>query len=1139
MSAQPRRRQFRSLLIAGVLLVAASSNGLADDAGQPVPVWNGDFEQADGNWRGEGKFQIVDTAKHAGERSLRVEAGHAFQPLQAGKVIAIEPGADYKLSVWIRTEGCADRDVTVGILPRDAKNAVVGTWMRGASPSFVHDAGQSASVISTGGTHDWKQFVAMIPAAQIDTKVRTLHVYLRHDAVRPAQGVAYFDDLTVERFPAGTVTLNPVVNNGDFERGKAGWWGPALDKSAAAVEDVEGVKALKLTSDWVCQDKIAIAAKEGRRYRVSMKIRCDGASEDSVNAQLSFRGPNVAIGWFGPARTGAKGGEPALYRTGGTHEWKTFSVVVEPPRGADQILIYLRRTNGATGDAYFDDVHVESTDAPATTAAELKRQALSAKWLAPAIPSPDAEAALNAALALSKQPVTAPLVIADAGTLKYDIHVGGGELIALNAGIDLANHLKQISGAGTETLSSDASPRTGKPMIVIGRDSVWAQKLCPDIAYDSLGRDGFVIRTVGPHIVIAGATPRGTMYGVNWLLDRKFGVRWFAPDCTVVPTASTLTLATTNETHTPRFAYREVFSSEAHNDAFAARNLLNGRSHGRSFYASAAEIDDWESWWTAKGGDANFFDLVPQAKYGKAHPDWYAGGQVAMMNKELRAEMAKNIIARLQQLKDYRSVVFNVHDMDWGWDMDAASAAFAKQHGGHASAPRLDMMIDIANRVREVLPEARLSFNAYHWSFTPPEGMKVPDYLLVFPMTIHVDYSQPLFGERNKQLAADLEGWTRMSKNVLVWDHTVNFFGFLQPTPNLYPICESIQWLAKNASVIGYFAEDSWMTPGAEHAALRTWVMSRLLWDPKQDYRALIGEFLVGYYGPKAAPFMQQYIDLTHQSMKDSNDTFREKTTVLADYLNLDFLTAADALLAKAAEAAADSPEHLRHVQTTRMAIDYPILVRRTELAETARQRNIAWDPQTEARSARLVESYAAAGVKQYIQGGGLKELQELIAIDRKPTSRPDIVKDLPDADWREYQDLAFTRYGSKTVADPAASDGVAIRLDGNNTVWAAQFRRFKLPTEGKWDLYMAVRIDKAKEDDALPAVNVGSSPPMGRFTSGTVGELSTGEYKWIKVAGSPMTHRTEDEQIVYIQPRQGVAKYIYMDRLVAIRHRD
>jgi hypothetical protein len=483
-------------------------------------------------------------------------------------------------------------------------------------------------------------------------------------------------------------------------------------------------------------------------------------------------------------------------------------------------------------------------------------------------------------------------------------------------------------------------------------------------------------------------------------------------------------------------------------------------------------------------------------------------------------------------------VAFNIHDMDWGWDMDAASKAFADQHGGVPSAPRLDMVVDIADRVRKVLPEARFTFNPYHWSFTPPQGMVVPEHIIPFPMTIHVDYSAPLFKGPNEKLGQDLVGWTKMAKKVLVWDHTVNFFGFLQPTPNLYPICESIQWLDTLEPVMGYFAEDSWMTPGAEHAALRTWVIARLLWNPKQDYKALVKEFVEGYYGP-ASPFMMQYIDLSHESMAKTGDTFREKTTALNDYISLDFVIAADALFEQAHAAVADQPAFLRHVETTRMAVDCPVLIRRAEFAEGARQRGLGWSPDTEARTARLFANWDAAKVRCYIQGGNLQELKDLLAVERKAAEAPDLAQGLPSTDWIDFQDLAFTRYGSKIVADPAASDGAAIRLDGGNGVWAAQLRRYKLPREGRWDLYAAVRIDKGgKGTDTDPAVNIGLSPPMGRFNTGTVGELGDGTYHWIKVPGSPMAYAQEDEQLVYVQPRIGMATFIYVDRVVAVRAR-
>lgn len=53
-----------------------------------------------------------------------------------------------------------------------------------------------------------------------------------------------------------------------------------------------------------------------------------------------------------------------------------------------------------------------------------------------------------------------------------------------------------------------------------------------------------------------------------------------------------------------------------------------------------------------------------------------------------------------------------------------------------------------------------------------------------------------------------------------------------------------------------------------------------------------------------------------------------------------------------------------------------------------------------------------------------------------------------------------------------------------------------------------------------------------------TVGELGDGAYHWIKVPGSPMAYAQGDEHLMYVQPRSGMKKYIYIDRVVAIRHK-
>lgn len=1108
-----KKHLLKSWLVTTLLIIASALPASAN------AVANGGFEEGLKGWWGPALDKktaaSVPGAAAEGAASLNLQSGWLCQDKRP-----VEGGCNYKVSMQIRCDGTAPDSVYAQLSFRGG--GLGPKWYGPLSLNLGdHD---EAVLFSTGAPHGWRKFEAVVAAPASATEVL---IYLRKSN---ATGSAFFDGVSIEQTDE-VVPMRPlpavIVSNGGFEDGIKDWWG-SVGKDAIVKEGAaEGNAALKLASGWVCQDKRYVQG--GRNYRISMKIKTEGAPDNAAYVQLSFRGAGVDSGWRGVRRVGVGGrAEPVLYATGGTTDWQDFSTVLSAPKGADQVLLYLRKQEKSEGHAMYDAIKIEPTDEAPVSAASLRRDELAAKWLAPA---GVAYAAASRAL-----PSTPTLTLAENGKAKYKIYAADpGDVASLNAAVELAQYLERITGASFTPLAHDRAFSDG-PFIIVGRSSAFVKELCPSIPFDTLGKDGFVIRTVGPHLVIAGATPRGTMYGVNWFLDHQVGVKWFAPDFTVVPIKTTLAVNAVNEIQVPRFKYREVFSSEGHDDFHTARNLLNGRSHGRSFSPSAPELGVWESWWTAKGGDANFWTLLGEK--GNSNPGWKSGGQVAMMNNDVRQTMADEIIARLRSLEDYRSVAFNIHDMDWGWDMDAASKAFADKHGGVPSAPRLDMVIDIADRVRKVLPDARFTFNPYHWSFTPPQGMTVPDYIIPFPMTIHVDYSAPLFGEPNKKLAEDLLGWTKISKNVLVWDHTVNFFGFLQPTPNIYPICQSIQWLSTLDPVMGYFAEDSWMTPGAEHAALRTWVIARLLWNPKQDYKALVKEFVDGYYGP-AAPFMMQYIALSHGSMAKTGDTLREKTTVLNKYVNLDFVMEADQLFEKAHDAVKTSPQFLRHVETTRMAVDCPVLIRRAEFVEEARKRGLNWTPDTEARSARLFANWEAARVREYIQGGNLKELKDLLTIERKTPEAPDLAKGLAASDWIDFQDLAFTRYGSKIVADPAASDGAAIRLDGNNSVWAAQLRRYKLPREGNWDLYAAVRIDKGgKGTDADAAVNIGLSPPMGRFNSGAVGELGDGTYHWIKVPRSPMNYAQGDEHLMYVQPRSGMTKYIYIDRVVAIRHK-
>jgi hypothetical protein len=1135
-SAMPSMNRLRTMMAMGLfaLFLCAQAWAAQDEL---LPVIDGGFEADKSAWVGG---DIVSTEHHTGEKSLALGSGFAYQ--SPSGMIPIKPGFDYRLHVWIKCDGCNAQDVAVSaLLHGDGYNAtnstsfggIIGSWLEGATPAFVMDGGKSPALLSLGGTTGWKAYSADIPASQIPSATKALQIYLRHDVGSAPKGTAYFDDLSIEQLPAGTVAPDQIILNGRFEKGKAPWWGDGNIITAGAAE---GRQALRIAGGFAAQDKRPVEG--GKHYRVNLQMRSNEAADNSIFVQLSFRGTGVDGGWRGPEQinTGSAS-EPALFVTGGTHGWKSYSVVVGTPPGANEVLLYLRKKPGTPGTADFDSVKISQTDAPVTTASAMAQQKLAASMFAPIAKTAQADKLIAAAVAVGAAKSPKSLLLAANGTPHYHIHVArNADIITLGAAKMLADYLQRISGASFASFSDDDHPQVG-PLLIVGRDNVLTQRLSPNIPYDKLGDDGFVIRTVGPNLVITGATPRGTMYGVNWFLDHKLGVKWLSPSYTYVPVARKLQVTQLNELQVPRFSYREVLSYEGQDKVYRAHNLLNGESHGPSFSASPAEIDSWNHSWDAKGGEANFYELMPQNKYAKAHPDWYAGGQVAMMNPEVRQVMAEAIIDRLKQLPDYKKIWFDLHDMDWGWDMDPASKAFADKHGGDPSAPRLDMVIDIANRVRKVLPGARLAFNAYHWSFTPPKGMVVPDYVMVFPMTIQVDYSSPLNKGRNEKLGQDIAGWNAIAKHVLVWDHITNFSGFLQPTPNIYPIGYSLQWLATLSNVDGYFAEGSWNTPAAEFASLRTWMIARLLWNPKQDVRALVAEYCRYYFGA-ASPYLLQYIDLMHAAIAKSGDMLSEKTQVDVAMLNLDFVRAADQLFEKAQAAVVSDPVLLEHVKEARMPVDYVILVRRKAFADEAAQRGLNWKPDTEKRLARFYQTIHTAKVTEYRQGGSIEELHELLAIERHTPEAPALVRELPKSDWMDFQDLGFNLYDTaRIVPDKVASDGAAARMNGNSSTWAVQLKLNKLPKQGSWELYASVRIDAAANHDKDIGVRVGSSPPMGLFNTALIGTLNDGQYHLIKAAGGPFHYDTDQSKGIYVQASGAkYVKYIYVDRFIAVR---
>ncbi|AWV05329.1 DUF4838 domain-containing protein [Burkholderia sp. JP2-270] len=733
-----------------------------------------------------------------------------------------------------------------------------------------------------------------------------------------------------------------------------------------------------------------------------------------------------------------------------------------------------------------------------------------------------------------KPPVSAPRVLlARNGVARYLVRAGATDAVTRHAADEIADYLSRISGASF-AVSDDGHDRT--PAIVVGGEH--AAERCRSAHATPLGSDGFVVCRSGDDLVVAGDTPRGTLFGAYWWLDRKLGVKWLAPDATEVPQQAELRVDTAPVRQVPRFAYREVLSAEGEDKPFRAHNLLNGESHGTSYRASPPDIDMWDRSWLARDGDADFWTLVPRDRYAAAHPAWYAGGQLAMMSADVRAAMAAGIVKRLKRQPDPARIWFGIRDMDWGWDLDAASRAFADAHGGAPSAAFLDMVRDVAARVRQEVPGARFAMPAYHWGFTPPDGMQVPDHVRVYPMTIQVDYGAALNEDRNASLRDGLRKWSDIARHVTVWDHVVNFGGYIQPTPNFYPIGRSIAWLATLPSVDGYFAEGDWQSRGGEFASLRVWLIARLLWTPSANPRTLVREYCDAYYGA-AAPAVVRYIDRMHAALRASGDVLAEQTPVGMSMYTYDFVRQSERDFDAAARAVDGDAVRSARVRQARMPLDFVILALRDRYAARAAQEG--WDLDIRGRRASFDAAISAAGVRQYRQSGNLAALGALLDIDRHPVVAPPLVAGLADSDWRAIDVSRVNLYDSaRMVADPAALDGAAIAIRGYSGVWAIQLKLDKLPRDGRWDLYASVRVPEggAAGGAGDAAVRVGAYPPMTLRIDTPARTLDDARFGWLPVPGGPFAYDTDHEKGIYVHG-VGFARgqSVRVGAFIAIRH--
>ena len=696
---------------------------------------------------------------------------------------------------------------------------------------------------------------------------------------------------------------------------------------------------------------------------------------------------------------------------------------------------------------------------------------------------------LSCLLALaSVAPLHAEFTLARHGTPRCIIlSQPGGTATESNAVQELAQALQKLTGASFPVqTASDPQARIPAQAIIVGPGPA-ARALFPEVPLEQFGPEEFLIKVKSGRLLLAGGRPRGTYYAVCRFLQDQCGVRWWTPWAASYSSHPTLRVPSLDIHTQPAFEYREPYWYAGFDPHWKARNQANGQSLRIPNSLGGCIL--------YKGFCHTFYPLVPPEKYFAAHPEWYSlrngkrthdRAQLCLSNPELRDFVVKRVKEWLREEPDAQIVSVTQNDCHGACQCPECQAIDEAEASPAGSM--LSFVNYIAEKIEPEFPHVAVDTFAYQYTRHPPKHIRPRPNVIVRLCSIECSFRQPLDAPRNASFLADLAGWTKICPRLYVWDYVTDFGHYVQPYPNWYTLGPNVR-IFQHFGVKGVFEEGAYAGPGAEMAELRAWVLAQLLWNPQQDDRALIREFLRGYYGP-AAGDIQQYLDLMYRASAgvDLGCYLRKD----APYLHFQALAAAERLWQEAEVRAArpHDPELLMRVRLAHLPVRYACLSRWQSLRRECWEQNGSW-PWPQSRHA-TVEQFRAVcqGLpgKEWSQvkvlnehGLKVEDFLNPLEVDPPDTNGPAPPKrllypkppaDLPGLPRRACVDLQDNLAGlykpgqyADIRPDPAASDLRAVWMPGSHAEWAFRISGTALPRKaqhGRWKAYAVVRVETA-----------------------------------------------------------------------------
>lgn len=495
--------------------------------------------------------------------------------------------------------------------------------------------------------------------------------------------------------------------------------------------------------------------------------------------------------------------------------------------------------------------------------------------------------------------------------------------IVVNTGADtdqraaglLQDFVRRISSA-TLPIVTDRKIRPGD--IVIGQGNT-----------DDLTEDGFRLQARDGAVYISSGGDKGSLYGVVDLLEHELGVQYYAADAyTLTESADVELPEDLDRWSNPAFRYRQ---SQCY--AMAEDPVY------RAWMRFEEPSDEF-----AGGLWVHTFDrLLPSDQFGESHPEYYSfingmrrpgkASQWCLTNPEVFEIVAQRIdsIFKANPGKNMISVSQNDGNHT-NCSCDACRAV--DEYEGSPSGN----IIRFLNKLAERFPDKQFSTLAYLYTMHPPKHTKPLPNVNIMLCDIDCKREVPLTDNASgRDFMKAMEGWSKISDNIFVWDYGINFDNMVAPFPN-FPILQRNIQLFKEHNATMHFSQIGG-SKGGDFSEMRAYMVSKLMWNPYLDADSLMRSFMDGYYGA-AAPWIYQYEKLLEGALLASDVDlwiYDSPVSHKDGMLNAKCRKRYNELFDEAEKAVADDPVLLRRVRMARLPLQYSELeIARTETGHDA-----------------------------------------------------------------------------------------------------------------------------------------------------------------------------------------------------------